>query len=38
MSIDTYWLIAPLVLAVAGCIATALFVWLIGPPPPRAGE
>jgi hypothetical protein len=31
MSLDTYWLVAPLILAAVGGIGTALFMWWIGP-------
>jgi hypothetical protein len=31
MSLSTYWLVAPLIVAALGCIGTALFIWLIGP-------
>jgi hypothetical protein len=33
MSLDLYWTLAPLLLAVIAAIATAAFMWWVGPGP-----
>jgi hypothetical protein len=38
MSVETYSMVAPLLLAGFGCVATALFLWLTPRPRRRTGR
>jgi hypothetical protein len=38
MDIATYWLVTPAIAAGIGIVGTLIFLWLIGPPPPKNGE
>jgi hypothetical protein len=38
VSLDTYWTVAPLILAAAGGVVTAIVLWLTRDRHPKAGE